>query len=169
MEVAMGIFDRMFGKRNTSGASPAPGESGNGAKPASAAPPTLPRDLPQEWGWYRMHDRNGRRTALGYYYRDRHAGPSFHILAELASPLAWPPEAFRDEASAAGYRGDTTFRLGAHETINIEPIPAEFATLMRTRYERCEGPATAMLLKLTAADRAQYGLPDAPPWIAHYL
>ncbi|MBN2493199.1 MAG: hypothetical protein JXR96_01305 [Deltaproteobacteria bacterium] len=126
-----------------------------------------PPQLPPEWGWCRVHVRDAQLKALGYYYRDRHAGPSVNILVDLSSPLG--PELIRSRASSAGYRGSSTFRLAAHETIQIEGLPADFAAMMRTRYEQCDGPAGAVVLKLTAAERAEYGLPDSPPWIATYL
>ena len=134
--------------------------------PAPEAPPASRAAVPEEWGWYRMHVR-GSRKALGYYYVDRTAGPSFKIVVELDSqPTA---DEIRKQAAAAQYRGSSTFRLPGFETVNTEGLPEDFAALMRKKYEECEGPGDAILLKLTQAERAEYGLPETPEWVGVYF
>jgi hypothetical protein len=154
----MGILEKLFGK----GAKETVSESRQEAE----SPPARARDVPQEWGWYRLHARSAKLKALGYYYRDRMAGPSFNMLFDLATPAS-ADEVCR-QAAAARYRGSSTFRLPGHETLNVEGLPEDFASMLRAKYEQCDGPG-AVLLRLTRAERAEYGLPDSPPWIGSYL
>jgi hypothetical protein len=90
------------------------------------------------------------------------AGPSFHIVEVGVPPL--------DRASLAArrYRGDTTVRLGAHETLTIPAGAGDLASFMRATFDR-GGASGTVVLRLTDAERSELGLPDAPPWIGAYL
>lgn len=105
--------------------------------------------------------------------------PSFERHFELSHTPPGPISCFASSEAGdvyygrgtalVNYRGASTVRLGAHETIAIERLPADFAALMIRKYEQCEGVAGAVVLKLTAAERAEYRLPDHPALIASYL
>lgn len=132
------------------------------ASPAAPAARTGPAPaVPAEWGWARLNDRGEK--SLGYYYRDRTAGPSFHVLSEAADPPP-TPESLRDKR----YRGSLTKRLAAHETMQIPESAADLATMLRGRFDS-GGASGCVVLKLTKAERDALGLPDAPPWIDVYL
>jgi len=105
----------------------------------------------------------GRSRILRYYYRDRTAGPSFHVVSDAvdAPPT---PESLRDKR----YRGSVTKRLGAHETMQIPEGAPGVATMLRFRFDS-RGASGCVVLKLTKAERDELGLPDAPPWIDVYL
>lgn len=129
------------------------------ATPASA--PAATRAVPPEWGWARLNDRG--QKSLGYYYRDRMAGPSFHVVSEASEP-APTADSLRDMR----YRGSLTVRLGAHETMQIPEGAADLASVLRGRFDS-GGASGCVVLKLTKAERDELGLPDAPPWIDAYL
>lgn len=143
----------------------APGPGGH----ASAAPAGN-KPIPPGWGWAKVHLKSAGLKALGYYYKDRMAGPSFKILVDLASPL--DDAAIRDAAREKQYRAESTFRLGAHETINVEPVPPDFAAMLRQKYESGTspaGPQCAVVLFLTTDERRALDLPERLPGIDVYL
>jgi hypothetical protein len=132
-------------------------------------PPTTDRaaslEVPADFGWARLNE--GGEKSVGYYYRDRVAGRSFHVLFMEPTPLD------AAQLREKGYRGNLTKRLGAHETMQIpEGLPAESAAsltqMMRSSFEAGGASGTAVL-KLTRAERSALGLPDHPPWIEIYL
>ncbi len=127
------------------------------ATQASAAPGAIPA----AWGWARLNQQG--RKSVGYYYRDRTAGPSFHILFdEDAEPPT--PEQLREMR----YRGSVTTRLGAHESMQIpEGVPNLVAMMQRTFDSG--GTSGTVVLKLMKSERDGLGLPDAPEWISAYL
>jgi hypothetical protein len=88
-------------------------------------PPTTDRaaslEVPADFGWARLNE--GGEKSVGYYYRDRVAGRSFHVLFMEPTPLD------AAQLREKGYRGNLTKRLGAHETMQIPEGPA--------RRERC--------------------------------
>jgi hypothetical protein len=149
---------------DASNAPPAPAFASH----APGAPPPMNVQLPPEWGWVWVHHAAANLKVLGYYYRDKMAGPSLKIVVDLK---AVPPEHVAAAANAAGYSGNATFRLGAHETINAEHLPPDFAAMMRQKYESgvgTAGPQCAVVLKLTTQERASLGLPPAPPHMEAY-
>ncbi|WP_394824994.1 hypothetical protein [Pendulispora albinea] len=121
--------------------------------------------IPKDWGWAKMRYRDGK--ALGYYYRDAAAGPSFKILLDLAP--ARSVSEIRDELASLGYRGSVTYRCGAHETMNVEGLPSDVVAFLLDKFEHGTGRGDAIVMKLTRAECEAYGLPDRPPWIGHYL
>jgi hypothetical protein len=124
-------------------------------------------ETPQGWYWGRLHVV-GHVKAIGYYYRDKSAGPSFNILVELGDPSP-PASAIADAARAASYRGSSTFRMGAHEEVFVEGLPPGDAAFMRTMFDSPQGPVRCRVMRLTREEIEAYGLPAAPPWIQFYL
>lgn len=165
----MGLFGKLFGKQTTGtdaqSMPPGPHLSAPGA--ALQPAPSSRLEVPSDWGWCWLHARSPRLKALGYYYRDSDAGTTLNVLVDLASTL--DPTQIRIQAASRNYRGATTFRIGPHESINVEGQSENFAALMRKKYELCESVAGTVVLKLTAAERAQYGLPEMPKWLVSYL
>lgn len=117
---------------------------------------------PPGWFWGKLHVRASGTQALGYRYTDPTGGASFHVVADLAS---LPPAHVLAER---GYRGDTTFRLGGHETLYVEGLPADVVGFQQAEFEK-GGAAGTVVMALTTAEKQALGLPDAPPWIGHYL
>jgi hypothetical protein len=124
--------------------------------------PAAPVAPPPGWFWGKIHDRASGTKALGYRYTDPVGGTSFHIVADLA---AIPPAHVLHEA---GYRGQGTFRLGAHETMYIEGLPADVVAFQHAAFDE-GGAAGTVIMALTTAEKQALGLPEAPPWIGHYL
>jgi hypothetical protein len=128
--------------------------------PAIVSPPAIGA-IPAEWGWAHLNERG--QKSVGYYYRDRAAGPSFHVLFEAAGR-----KPTTDELRVKGYRGDVTKRLGAHETMQIPDGAEALATMLRGRFES-GGASGCIVLRMTSAERRELGLPDQPPWIGPYV
>ncbi|MFN7699028.1 MAG: hypothetical protein ACK6CU_23300 [Deltaproteobacteria bacterium] len=143
----------------------ATGGSREGTAPHTAPPPAQPRlaplAIPADFGWARLNDHGEK--SVGYYYRDRTAGPSFHVLFVEDAPLT------ADELRAMRYRGTLTKRLGAHETMQIpEGLPPDGEVFLREMF--AEGGATGTaVLALTPAERNALQLPEHPWWIEGHL
>ena len=83
-------------------------------KPKAPEPEAPAVRIPETWGWAKVHWAQANVKALGYYYRDATAGPSFKILVDLFEVT--DDAAIRDAAKAKDYIANETFRLGAHVT-----------------------------------------------------
>jgi hypothetical protein len=137
---------------------------------ADAAIPGPKKTIPQTWGWAKVHLKAGGLKALGYYYRDRSAGPSFKVLVDLLeSPT---DDTIRAVAAEKEYIANSTFRLGAHETLYAGAREGAMAVLTEASYEQGEGaagPDCAVVMMLTDAEKRAYELPEAMPGIEVYL
>lgn len=133
-----------------------------GTPPAAPSMPTGPaRPIPPQWHWAWLHERAIGRKSFGYYYRDPVGGPSFHIVHQGLAPDA-------DALATQRYRGDTTVRLGAHETLTLPEGAADLVSFMREMFDQGGASGTAVL-RLTDEERRALRLPEAPPWIGVYL
>lgn len=144
-----------------------PGMPAIGMQPA--APPAGTVQFPREWGWVKLHMRAAGVKSLGYYYRDKAAGPSVKMVVDL---LTTPPEQIAQAARTAGYAGNSTFRLPGFESLHVDNMPEEVLAMHRESFEKghgAAGPQTAVVLYLTENERAQLGLPIAPPHMELYL
>jgi hypothetical protein len=149
----------------TSGAPHLPSPADFAALAGAGGPAPAPSAVPAGWGWAKLHQR-GMPPCLGYYYRDKMAGYSLHKLAELRPDVADVVRA----TAARGYRGDTTIRIGAHETLGMSSsFPPDLVASQQAKFDACDSPSGAVVLMLSDAERASFGLPSAPPWISAYL
>lgn len=128
--------------------------------PLATAAASTPTAVPPTWGWAHLNERG--KKYVGYYYRDRMAGLSFHVLYEATTPST------ADALRASGYRGSLTIRLPAHESMRIPEGAVDLAGMLRESFE-AGGVNGCAVLMLTASERAALGLPEAPAWIEHYL
>jgi hypothetical protein len=125
--------------------------------------------VPKGFYWGRLHvAAKPPLKAIGYRYVDRQAGPSFHCVVELATPQE-DAAAIRATAAACNFRGASTFRLGAHEEMFVDTLPPDVAQMMREEFDAGEGPVKTKVMRLTATEIGDLGLPAAPPWISAYL
>jgi hypothetical protein len=119
-------------------------------------------ELPSDWTWGWLNDRNSGTRALGYLYRDPSAGFSFHVLSDLAA--APSPAGLR----AAGYRGPGTLRLGRFETLHLDDCAPDATQSAKRRFEQ-GGMFGTVVMALTPHEQQGLGLPAAPPWVSAYL
>jgi hypothetical protein len=123
---------------------------------------------PSTWYWGRLHDLHGPASkAIGYYYRDKTGGPSFHVVVDVTN--GEDAAEIKRAAAACNYRGEVTMRLGAHEEIFADNVPPSDADFLRKEFDDPSGPVKTRVMRLTAEERSAFGLPDAPDWAQFYL
>jgi hypothetical protein len=106
------------------------------------------------WLWARINFAGTK--ALGIYGRDRE-GHCFHVVVPLDGEP--PDDAVARAAGEAGYRPRASWRLGAHELLNNEKLPAQAAAMNRMSYDTGDANAPMVLL-LTTAERRALGLSE---------
>ena len=123
---------------------------------------------PSSWYWGRLHDvQPPAQKAIGYYYIDKSAGRSFHVVVDVTS--GENAADIKRTAAERNYRGEMTIRLGAHEEVFIDSLSPDDAAYLREEFDSPDGPTKQRVMRLTEAERTAYGLPTAPDWVRYYL